>query len=86
MNERIRELAEQAANQVSDDLRIEDEAKWYSDLPMDQERFQEKFAELIVRECLGIVDDAERGGSNDIWDNAVKFIRRDLQEHFGVEE
>jgi len=46
----------------------------------------EKFAELIVRECLGIVDDAERGGSNDIWDNAVKFIRRDLQEHFGVEE
>jgi hypothetical protein len=47
---------------------------------------KEKFAELIVRECLSIVDDAERGGSNDIWDNAVKFIRRDLQEHFGVEE
>jgi hypothetical protein len=46
----------------------------------------EKFAELIVAECLGIVDDAERGGSNEIWDNAVKFIRRDLQEHFGVEE
>jgi len=46
----------------------------------------EKFAQLIVAECLGIVDDAERGGSNEIWDNAVKFIRRDLQEHFGVEE
>jgi hypothetical protein len=46
---------------------------------------KEKFAELIVRECISIVDDAERGGSNDIWDNAVKFIRRDLQEHFGVE-
>ena len=46
----------------------------------------EKFTELIVLECLGIVDDAERGGSNDIWDNAVKFIKRDLQEHFGVEE
>ena len=45
-----------------------------------------KFAQVIVAECLGIVDDAERGGSNDIWDNAVKFIRRDLQEHFGVEE
>jgi hypothetical protein len=44
-----------------------------------------RFAELIVAECLGIVDDAERGGSNDIWDNAVKFIRRDLQEHFGVD-
>jgi len=45
----------------------------------------EKFAQLIVAECLGIVHDAERGGSNEIWDNAVKFIRRDLQEHFGVE-
>ena len=45
-----------------------------------------KFAELVVRECISIVDDAERGGSNDIWDNAVKFIKRDLQEHFGVEE
>ena len=44
------------------------------------------FAQLIVRECLGIVQDAERGGSNEIWDNAVKFIRRDLQEHFGVKE
>jgi len=46
----------------------------------------EKFAQLIVAECLGIVHDAERGGSNEIWDNAVKFIRRDLQEHFGVEQ
>jgi hypothetical protein len=46
----------------------------------------EKFAELIVAECLGIVHDAERGGSNEIWDNAVKFIRRDLQEHFGVNQ
>jgi len=45
-----------------------------------------RLAELIVAECLGIVHDAERGGSNEIWDNAVKFIRRDLQEHFGVEE
>ena len=45
-----------------------------------------KFAQLIVRECVSVVDDAERGGSNEIWDNAVKFIRRDLQEHFGVEE
>ena len=45
-----------------------------------------KFAELIVRECLGIVNDAERGGDNEIWDNAVKFIIRDLKEHFGVKE
>ena len=70
MNERIKELAEQCWDRRLDGLHFD----------------QEKFAELIVAECLGIVDDAERGGSNEIWDNAVKFIRRDLQEHFGVEE
>ena len=70
MNERIKELASQC---------------W--DLRLDGRHFdQEQFAELIVRECIDIVDDAERGGSNEVWDNAVKFIRRDLQEHFGVEE
>ena len=46
----------------------------------------ERFAELIVRECVGVVDDAERGGSNEIWNNAVKFIKRDLLEHFGIKE
>ena len=70
MNQRIKELASQC---------------W--DLRLDGQHFdQEQFAELIVRECIDIVDDAERGGSNEVWDNAVKFIRRDLQEHFGVEE
>jgi hypothetical protein len=46
----------------------------------------EKFAMSIVKKCINIVDDAERGGSNEVWDNAVKFIRQDLQEHFGVQE
>jgi hypothetical protein len=72
MNERIRQLAKEA--EFSE-----------KDLHIQGDNFQ-KFAELIVRECISIVDDAERGGSNDVWDNAVKFIRRDLQEHFGVEE
>jgi len=79
MNERIRELAGQALDQAVPET--------WSTLTCEQlGRFQEKFAELIVRECVAIVDDAERGGSNEIWDNAVKFIKRDLLEHFGVEE
>jgi hypothetical protein len=76
MNERIKQLAEQAG---LNDAYMNFDHKY--------------FAQLIVRECLGIVHDAERGGSNEIWDNAalswnnaLKFIRRDLQEHFGVEE
>jgi hypothetical protein len=80
MNERIRQLALQADGVFIHKLITG--AKQYTFLEKDLE----KFAELIVAECLGIVDDAERGGSNDIWDNAVKFIRRDLREHFGVEE
>jgi len=75
MNKRIRELAEQAYTEV-----MHERGGTY--MAFDKA----KFAQLIVAECLGIVHDAERGGSNDIWDNAVKFIRRDLQEHFGVEE
>jgi hypothetical protein len=78
MNERIKQLAEQAGFQYIKDERIGWAGNYNASLP--------KFAELIVAECLGIVDDAERGGSNDIWDNAVKFIRRDLREHFGVEQ
>jgi hypothetical protein len=80
MNQRIRELAKQAKEYAINRLDETGELHKYYDV------YFEKFAELIVAECLGIVDDAERGGSNDIWDNAVKFIRRDLQEHFGVEE
>ncbi len=44
----------------------------------------DRFAQRIVAECISVVDDAERGGSNEIWDNAVKFIRRDIREHFGA--
>lgn len=70
MNERIRELMNQTGIPTS--------------IPFDQ--WCEKFARLIVAECISVVDDAERGGSNEIWDNAVKFIRKDIKQHFGVEE
>ena len=82
MNERIQELAKQAEDHADGQgfFVTIDFASDYQDCLM------EKFAELIVQECVAIVDDAERGGSNEIWDNAVKFIKRDLLEHFGVEE
>ena len=82
MNEQIKLLAEQAEEENK--AEYEDESR--RNRRLYNEIFLPKFAELIVAECLGIVHDAERGGSNEIWDNAVKFIRRDLQEHFGVEE
>ena len=80
MNERIQEFAKQAEDHADSQgfFVTIDFASDYQDCLM------EKFAELIIQECVAIVDDAERGGSNEIWDNAVKFIKRDLLEHFGV--
>ena len=60
MNERIRELWIQAAREDSGD-------DWDS-----QTQFIERFAKLIVRECVWIVDND--GSSEDIF------------KHFGVEE
>lgn len=75
MNERIQQLYDTA-------LVAAGKEKQFETTHLD---VAEKFAELIVAECIGIVDDAERGGGNEVWDNAVKFIRRDLKQHFGVE-
>lgn len=79
MNERIKELVYQA-EKISRQAVVDSKYKTsFNDI------FNEKFAELIVKECIDIVDDAERGGTNEEWDNAAKFIRRDIKEHFGVE-
>ena len=78
MNERIQELAKQ----IGYIWHASGEPQIYE---FTAEKL-EKFAQLIVAECISVVDDAERGGSNEIWDNAVKFIRKDIKEHFGVEQ
>ena len=68
MNERIKLLAEQAAREMN-------ETGTYSET-----KFQQKFAELIVGECLGIIDEegSHEGGS-------IRSMEA-IKEHFGVEE
>jgi hypothetical protein len=64
-----------------------------ANIPFDQEeydrRFQEKFAELIVRECVGIVEGIPPG-YRDYRDQIEDAFRRDcmeeIKQHFGVEE
>jgi hypothetical protein len=80
MNERIEELVGQAKFMAEEILNKQISKN------AELDAFAEKFAELIVAECISVIDDAERGGSNEIWDNAVKFIRKDIKQHFGVEE
>ena len=93
MNERIRQLAEQA----------KDHADYYAMLSdgMEQEIFTEKFAELIVRECVAqceqvaadadvmadskYVTDMGRQLHEGMWGGA-KNCTAQIREHFGVEE
>ena len=65
MNERIRQLAEQA------NLKLDE-------LPDDTFIPLEKFAELIVRECIDVVEDA--GGIDKYHYTGA------IGKHFGVEE
>jgi hypothetical protein len=69
MNERIKELAEQARKKPLGN-------SWcYTNLV----EFEEKFAELIVRECAEVVKWTPSMFPNDA-------IIKNIKEHFGVEE
>ena len=65
MNERIKELIERCTDHLPE--------KVYFD--------QEKFAQLIVRECLVVINQ-----SNGVGDDDVIRISKDVEKHFGVEE
>ena len=77
MNERIRELAEQALQLVADEHANGDESRLNLASYTVKDLIQEKFAELIVKECADYVDSAISDGGVD---------GRSLKEHFGVEE
>jgi hypothetical protein len=67
MNERIKQLAEQARQHFP---RTESSGEfWVFD--------EQKFAELIVKECVGIADEYDGVGST--------IVSR-IEKHFGVEE
>ena len=79
MNERIRELAEQAEKYASEKDGKYDgtgNLNWqWQDIKM------EKFAELIVRECLTVINQP-----NGVGDDDVIRISDDVKRQFGVEE
>ena len=71
MNERIKQLAEQATT-IVDTVNSQGYSSSYANFD------REKFAELIVRECAGVAID---NGCGDFVD-----IKQKLFEHFGVKE
>ena len=78
MNERIKELSEQAEKYADDNFRGE---------PTWSEAFESKFAELIVRECVKVMYDnaVERKVPPDINQTPTHYAIAVL-EHFGVKE
>jgi len=85
MNERIRLLADHAkayANQCTKDL--DGDIAWHW-----MDYYTEKFAELIVAKCVGIVENLSPG-YKDYRDQIEDAFRRDcvieIKQHFGVEE
>jgi hypothetical protein len=87
MNERIRELRTQAAAWVSENHQPQD-PNAYSQKEIDQRylMYEEKFAELIVRESMDLLEDF----TNDIYLGGIEYVvvgaSETLQEHFGIEE
>ena len=81
MNERIQKLADHAkayANQCTKD--IDGDVSWHW-----MDYYTEKFAELIVRECIAICKDID-GEDNIDARSGRQDCAVEIQEHFGVEE
>ena len=78
MNKRIKELEKQCWTHRVDGALVDGQLHFDT----------QKFAELIVRECVGIVAKRKDQAIDDGWnvDEAMSMAEMDLEEHFGVEE
>ena len=74
MNERIKELWEEAAKTTQSD-------SWE-----EQTKFMERFAELIVRECANQCDLLLDHRISSEWSRGTHDCSRAIKKHFGVEE
>jgi hypothetical protein len=90
MNERIKLLAEQARQYAFAKVELtQDPTEWSSKYY--NEMFDQKFGELIVRECLNEIESQRSNGENDDqWtitrDLCYHNMMAQLKQHFGVEE
>jgi hypothetical protein len=96
MNERIRELAEQARAWAETAYKQQnDQFTSHWDTPIGytpSQFFEQKFAELIVLECNHIIAkqawESRTAGANGDWAeyNALSRVAGQIKQHFGVEE
>jgi hypothetical protein len=74
MNERIKQLWEEAAKTTQSD-------SWE-----EQTKFMERFAELIVKECANHCDLLLDHKISSEWSRGTHDCSRAIKQHFGVEE
>ena len=87
MNERIKDIAEQATKLAEAEYNSQTRQTFLTN-KSNRELFNEKFAELIVKECIEVIDLRNRtqfhptstGGE------LLHNVAKDLKQHFGVEE
>jgi HEPN domain-containing protein len=81
MNERIRELAEQAKEYADTKYsKLVSTSRWGDSVPGIRELYTEKLAELIVQECQTVVEWAISV------DSTIDRVPVLIKEHFGVKE
>lgn len=76
MNERIKELAEQAKEET-DVLYAKLTPQEFKDT------YNQKFAELIIKECMQEIQQQSMN-SGDEWEDGLQIAKGAIEEHFGV--
>ena len=79
MNERIKSLIERAEYQAGK----HSGSDWEVYVEPSREQIFEKFAELIVKKCLSMIENEAAQYAEPVW--AVELLN-DIKDHFGVEE
>ena len=82
MNERIRELIKQAGGHFSTHNLMSNPVQHRESIELWDKNI-EKFAELIVKECL---DQLHVSDWDEDYDKGVYWSREQIKNHFGVEE
>jgi hypothetical protein len=100
MNERIKELSNEAHKHALDVYRQWNGNGTFDGVPSIRNLYEEKFAQLLVQECINKMEQSFAGsiGTDDqktvwgesansfkAWNSAIKFSRDEIKRHFGVE-
>jgi len=95
MNERIKELSKQAGDYVNETytgpVRSKTPGKIWEDGHVGwHTQFNQKFAELIVKECVKFCEHESNDDEHDEYDMGMwvkaESIKTAIKQHFGVEE